>query len=123
MDIVSATRVAALTDPERRALTTADPDTGLVTAQPAVRERMQRRGYVYGEGSFSYLTDFGRSLRRYLLDNHQEFHVNGVPWSKVEEITALYLAGKAIEEISHLTRVTGEGVEAALAFRRVLVGC
>jgi hypothetical protein len=122
MDAFTKARIDRLTAPERRALTGADPDTGLVIAQHAVRDKMVRQGLIEGSRSLHYLTDHGRAMRQLLLDNQHEFQVDGVPWPKIEEITDLYLgACLSISEISRRTRVTGDSVEAVLRYRGVLV--
>ena len=117
-----AFRLPVLSGAERQALRNADAESGLVSARCNVRTDLCRKGYAYVNGPQLLLTDYGRSLRRQLRDAHQEFSVEGVPWVKVEEITDLYLAGHDLPEISRRTMVTVEGVEAALASRKVLVG-
>lgn len=118
-----AYRMPVLSGAERQALLNADAETGAISTRCNVRDDMCRKGYAHRNGSQLLLTDYGRSLRRHLKNSQQEYVVEGVPWSKITEITDLYLyAGLDLPEISHRTRVTVEGVEAALAFRKVLVG-
>jgi hypothetical protein len=122
MATATPTSLPALTAPERQALLRADPNSGRLDTVFRTRESLCRKGYAYRSGHMLLLTDYGRSLRRRLVSTHQEFHIDGVPWSKAQEITELYLQGLTIEEISRRSRVTGDGVEAVLAHRQVLVG-
>lgn len=112
----------APTAAERQALMHADAATGRITASNhSLRMELRKKGFAKSVGKQLYLTDHGWRTRARLLERHQEFHVNGVPWKKVEEITGLYLEnGLSVEEISRQTLVTVEGVLAALSFRRVL---
>lgn len=119
-----ATTAVKPTSSERQALLHADPATGRITASGChLRDELRRKGYAQSENKELVLTDYGWRVRARLLEEHREFHVSGVPWAKIVEITDLYLEnGLSVEEISHRTRVTGEGVIAALVFRKVLPG-
>jgi hypothetical protein len=111
-----------LTAAERQALLHADPATGRINASGFnFREELRRKGYAESSHGTLYLTEYGWRLHARLKEEHREFAVEGVPWVKIQEITDLYLlTGLGIGEISRRTRVTGEGVRAALAFRKVL---
>jgi hypothetical protein len=113
-----------LTAPERQALLHADPATGRITASSStLRLDLRVKGYAKStnEGRGLVLTEYGWRLRARLQEEHKPYSVAGVPWSKVEEITDLYLLhGLSFDEISGRTRVKGEDVRAVLAFRQVI---
>lgn len=121
---MAAIKTSKLTASERQALIHADSATGRVTASGhRLREELRRKGLAETVSRQLFLTGYGQRARAQLLKEHKEFHVQGVPWPKIVEITDLYLLrGLEIDEISRSTRVTGEGVRAVLAFRKVLPG-
>lgn len=106
----------------RQALIHADAATGRITASShSLREDMRRKGYAATVGKQLFLTRKGWRTREFLLERHQEFRVNGVPWSKIDEITDLYLlTGLGIDEIAQRTRMPSDEVAAVLSFRKVL---
>lgn len=108
--------------PMRLALINSDAITGaLAPVHARVLEALEERGWVERRPhAGAYLTEQGRRERVKVMKNRKTFSVNGLPFPKVDEITTYYLQGRSIEEISHLTRVEGESVVAALAYRRVL---
>jgi len=121
---MAAIKTSKLTASERQALIHADPATGRITASGhRLREELRRKRLAETANRQLFLTGYGQRARARLLEEHKEFHVEGVPWAKIVEITDLYLLrGLEIDEISQRTRVTGDGVRAALVFRKVLPG-
>lgn len=120
---MAAIKTSKLTASQRQAIIHADPATGRVTASShLLREELRRKRLAETVNRQLFLTGYGQRTRARLLEEHKEFHVAGVPWPKIVEITDLWLRGLGIDEISQRTRVTSEGVLAALVFRKVLPG-
>lgn len=119
---MARTMTSKLSAAVRQALLHADPATGRINASGfSLREDLRVKGYAESSHGTLYLTEYGWRLHARLKQEHKPFSVAGVPWPKIVEITDLYLlVGLDIEEISQRTRVTGEGVRAALSFRQVL---
>ncbi|QDN94982.1 hypothetical protein FNV58_01220 (plasmid) [Streptomyces sp. RLB1-9] len=120
--MAAKTITSKLTAAQRQALLHADPATGQINASGCnFREELRRKRYAESSHGTLYLTEYGWRLHALLKEEHKEFAVAGVPWTKMQEITDLYLLnGLSVEEISRRTRVTGGGVMAVLAFRQVL---
>lgn len=120
--MTAKTMTSGLNAAERQALLHADPATGRINASGfSFRVSLRVKGYAESTHGCLYLTEYGWRLHARLKEEHKPFSVAGVPWDKIVEITDLYLlTGLDIEEISQRTRVTGEGVRAALVFRQVL---
>jgi hypothetical protein len=120
--MAARTMTSKLNAAERQALLHANPGTGRINASGfRLREDLRCKGYAESVHGALHLTEYGWRLHARLQKEHKEFAVAGVPWTKMEEITDLYLLnGLSIEEISQRTRVTGGGIMVVLAFRQVL---
>ncbi|MEU9405558.1 hypothetical protein AB0E08_07625 [Streptomyces sp. NPDC048281] len=111
-----------LTSAERQALLHADPASGRINASSYdLRADLADKGYAEYRNRYLFLTEYGRRLHDRLREEHKEFAVAGVPWTKITQITDLYLyTGLTVEEISQRTRVTAKSVTKVLTFRQVM---